>query len=367
MVACRPEMLLLLLLTGGVIMCSSDSGGSAGNGTHQTRDISETEELQINVTGPTGAPAMTNPTMLPPCPSGLQKSNSLGLKYNLSGIMEKVAPAVVLVSSYFKPSHWNWAGEMSPTLGFIVSEDGLIVIDDHRFSENEPVQVRLNNGATFEAEIKDFELPGLTVIKINTTTKLPFLRLGNSADLCLGEMVLVMGMWNVAKIAFIKELDFHHNGRHYIKIKNLSECGTLDGPLVNLDGEVVGTISRQDIDGHIAISSEEIREYLGKVEVINRLKEDTGIWMISLTPKLAKELKKGLWDFPDVTSGAYIMGVFDWPPAKAAGLQKGDVIIGVDGKRVTSASDVYAAIKRGYEFRVLVKRGYTVVTLVIVP
>ncbi|XP_054635782.1 serine protease HTRA1A-like isoform X3 [Dunckerocampus dactyliophorus] len=125
-------------------------------------------------------------------------------------------------------------------------------------------------------------------------------------------------MWNDHRnVTKIKELDFHHNGRTYIETDNLSECGTLGGPVVNLDGEVVSTISRQDIGRHIVIFSEEIREYLGKVEEMNRLKKDTGIWRISLTPKLAKELEEGLWGFPDVTSGAYIMDVFGWPPAKA--------------------------------------------------
>lgn len=79
--------------------------------------------------------------------------------------------------------------------------------------------------------------------------------------------------------------------------------------------------------------------------------------MISLTPGLAKELKERQSDFPDVTSGAYIIEVLPRTPAFIGGLEDNDVIISINNHLITSSSDVSEAIKKDPSLSIVVRRG----------
>ncbi|XP_061896348.1 serine protease HTRA1B-like, partial [Entelurus aequoreus] len=150
--------------------------------------------------------------------------------------------------------------------------------------------------------------------------------------------------------------------------------GNSGGPLVNLDGEVIGINTLKVTAGiSFAIPSDKIRQFLAeshdrqvKGRGVSR-KKYIGIRMMTLTPAIAKELKERQSDFPDVTSGAYIIEVLSRSPAKAAGLQDSDVIISINGERVTSASDVSAAIKRDATLRMVVRRGNEDVVVSVLP
>ncbi|KTF72197.1 hypothetical protein cypCar_00048200 [Cyprinus carpio] len=89
--------------------------------------------------------------------------------------------------------------------------------------------------------------------------------------------------------------------------------------------------------------------------------------MMTLTPILAKELKDKQSDFPDVTSGAYVIEVIPKTPAEVGGLMESDVIISINGQRITSASDVSTAIKKDDSLRTVVRRGNEDVILTIIP
>uniref|UniRef100_A0A8C7WZE5 PDZ domain-containing protein n=1 Tax=Oryzias sinensis TaxID=183150 RepID=A0A8C7WZE5_9TELE len=97
------------------------------------------------------------------------------------------------------------------------------------------------------------------------------------------------------------------------------------------------------------------------------LKKYIGVRMMSLTPTLAKELKARHPDFPDLTSGAYVMEVISRTPAEAAGLKERDVIISINGEHITSANDVSTTIKREQNLRMVVRRGNEDVMLTVIP
>ncbi|XP_061782641.1 serine protease HTRA1B-like isoform X2 [Nerophis lumbriciformis] len=321
------------------------------------------------------------------CGEGRQHADSLRFKYNfIADVVEKIAPAVVHIEVYRKMIYSRREVAMASGSGFLVSEEGLIVTNAHVVANKHRVKVELKSGATFDAKIQDVdEKADIALIKITSAVKLPVLQLGRSADLRPGEFVVAIGspfsLQNTVTTGIVsttqrggKELGFQNSDMDYIQTDAIINYGNSGGPLVNLDGEVIGINTLKVTAGiSFAIPSDKIRQFLA--ESHNRQvngrgvskKKYIGIRMMSLTPAIAKELKERQSDFPDVTSGAYIIEVLSRSPAKAAGLQDSDVIISINGERVTSASDVSAAIKRDAPLRVVVRRGNEDVVVSVLP
>ncbi|XP_034408560.1 serine protease HTRA1A-like isoform X2 [Cyclopterus lumpus] len=270
--------------------------------------------------------------------------------------------------------------------GFIVAEDGQIVTNAHVVANKHRVKVELKSGGTYDAKIKDVdEKSDIALIKIDAPTKLPVLLLGQSSDLRPGEFVVAIGspfsLQNTVTTGIVsttqrggKELGLPNSDMEYIQTDAIINYGNSGGPLLNLDGEVIGINTLKVTAGiSFAIPSDKIREFLA--ESYDRQsrgrasakKKYIGVRMMTLTPALAKELKTRHRDFPDITTGAYVMEVIAKTPAATAGLKEHDVIISVNGQRISSATDVSAAVKRDGTLRIVVRRGNEDAILSVVP
>lgn len=140
------------------------------------------------------------------------------------------------------------------------------------------------------------------------------------------------------------------------------------------DGEVIGINTLKVTAGiSFAIPSDKIKEFLS--ESYDRQargrgtakKKYIGIRMMSLTPELVKDLKEKLGEFPDVTSGAYVVEVISKTPAAEGGVKENDIIISVNGVRISSSSDVSAVVNSHAVLRIIVRRGNEDVPLTVVP
>eukprot|EP00064_Thunnus_orientalis_P016463 superscaffoldBa00003273_g16528 len=164
--------------------------------------------------------------------------------------------------------------------------------------------------------------------------KLPVLLLGRSADLRPGEFVVAIGspfsLQNTVTTGIVsttqrggKELGLRNSDMDYIQTDAIINYGNSGGPLVNLDGEVIGINTLKVTAGiSFAIPSDKIRQFLAeshdrqaKGKAYSK-KKYIGVRMMTLTPTLAKELKERQSDFPDVTSGAYVIEVINRTPAE---------------------------------------------------
>uniref|UniRef100_A0A3B4ZU75 HtrA serine peptidase 1 n=1 Tax=Stegastes partitus TaxID=144197 RepID=A0A3B4ZU75_9TELE len=318
------------------------------------------------------------------CGKGQQNPDSLRYKYNfIADVVEKIAPAVVHIELYRKMIFSKREVAVASGSGFVVSEDGLIVTNAHVVANKHRVKVELKSGATFDAKIKDIdEKADIALIKIDTPMKLPVLLLGRSADLRPGEFVVAIGspfsLQNTVTTGIVsttqrggKELGLRNSDMDYIQTDAIINYGNSGGPLVNLDGEVIGINTLKVTAGiSFAIPSDKIRQFLAEshdrqAKGLSQKSSYFGCFFSHL--RLAKELKERQSDFPDVTSGAYVIEVISRTPAEAAGLKESDVIISINGERITSASDVSAAIKREKTLRTVVRRGNEDVMLSIVP
>ncbi|XP_030642478.1 serine protease HTRA1A [Chanos chanos] len=313
--------------------------------------------------------------------------NSLRYKYNfIADVVEKIAPAVVHIELYRKMVYSKREMAVASGSGFVVSDDGLIVTNAHVVANKNRVKVELKSGASYDAKIKDVdEKADIALIKIDPPNKLPVLLLGRSADLRPGEFVVAIGspfsLQNTVTTGIVsttqrggKELGLRNSDMDYIQTDAIINYGNSGGPLVNLDGEVIGINTLKVTAGiSFAIPSDKIRQFL--TESYDRQsrgrgaakKRYIGVRMMTLTPALAKELKGRMLDFPDVTSGAYVIEVISKTPAAAGGLKEHDVIISINGQRIASATDVSNAIKKDATLRVVVRRGNEDAILTIIP
>nr|XP_057928390.1 serine protease HTRA1B-like [Doryrhamphus excisus] len=294
----------------------------------------------------------------------------------LNDMLEKVTPSVVHIKLYHNSTRPGHNVTMTTLSGFIVSEDGFIVTEAHTVVNADQIKVELKSGALFDANVKFVdEASDISLIKMDAATKLPFLLLDHLTDLRVGEFVVAIGRKLPHQLDVIsglvkggaREMDLENSDMFYIKTGIVMDSANFGGPLVNMEGKVVGMNAGRmvsSLDG--AIPSFKISELLTKSKEGKGNRKYIGAKMMSITPALAVELKDRVDDFPDVTSGVYIISVLG-TPAEVAGLQRQDVIVAVDGEPVMSTGDLDAAMKRDDTLHVVVKRGKEDVNISIVP
>ncbi|KAM4729391.1 serine protease HTRA1A [Anableps anableps] len=321
------------------------------------------------------------------CGKAQDNPDSLRHKYNfIADVVEKIAPSVVHIELFRKMTYSKRDVAVASGSGFIVSEDGQIVTNAHVVANKHRVKVELKSGASYEAKIKDVdEKSDIALIKIDVPTKLPVLLLGHSSDLRPGEFVVAIGspfsLQNTVTTGIVsttqrggRELGLRNSDMDYIQTDAIINYGNSGGPLVNLDGEVIGINTLKVTAGiSFAIPSDKIRQFLAEsYDRQSRGRADgkkkyIGVRMMTLTPSLAKELKTRHRDFPDITSGAYVMEVIAKTPAAIGGLKEHDVIISINGQRISTATDVSTAIKSDNTLKVVVRRGNEDAILTVVP
>ncbi|KAG9274353.1 serine protease HTRA3 [Astyanax mexicanus] len=331
-----------------------------------------------------GLPSISN-AHKGPCENsqGLTHPNSPRYKFNfIADVVEKIAPAVVHVELFLSHPLFGRTVPLSSGSGFVMSETGLIVTNAHVVSSTTAVsgrqqlKVQMHDGNVYEATIKDIDKKSdIATIKINTQKKLPVLLLGHSADLRPGEFVVAIGspfaLQNTVTTGIVstaqrdgKELGIQDSDMDYIQTDAIINYGNSGGPLVNLDGEVIGINTLKVAAGiSFAIPSDRITRFLndsmGKQskEVRSVKKRFIGIRMLTITEALVDELKQQNPDFPDVTSGIYVHEVVPHSPAQKGGIKDGDIIVKLNGQPLMSTSDLKDALTEDTALLLEVRRG----------
>ena len=245
--------------------------------------------------------------------------------------------------------------------GVIIRPDGYIVTNNHVVDGATAITVTLNNNEQYEATVIGTDpATDVAIIKVDAQN-LPILPMGDSDALRLGEWVLAIGSPLGAQLrSTITAGIVSAKGRSMpdysgeFKIESFIQTdaavnpGNSGGALVNKKGELVGI--------NTAIVSQ-TGSYSGysfaiPVNIVRRVVEDLidygsvkramlGITMVSVDKKIADEMKLSS------VSGVYINEVLKGSAADKAGLQKEDVIVAIDGQKITDASSVQAKVS-GY-------------------
>ncbi|CAI9171808.1 unnamed protein product [Rangifer tarandus platyrhynchus] len=318
---------------------------------------------------------------------GTGSAGWLRSKFNfIASVVEKVAPSVVHLQLFRRSPLGSEQVPASSASGFVVSEDGLIVTNAHVLTNRQRIQVELQSGVQYEATVKDTDHKlDLALIKIEPNTDLPVLLLAKSSDLRAGEFVVALGspfsLQNTVTAGIVsttqrggKELGLKYSDMDYIQTDAIINHGNSGGPLVNLDGDVIGINTLKVTAGiSFAIPSDRIRQFLAefherqlKGKALSQ-KKYLGLRMLPLTMSLLQEMKRQDPEFPDVTSGVFVHEVIQGTAAESSGLKDHDVIVSINGLPVTTTTDVIEAVKANDSLSLLVRRKSQTLILTVTP
>ncbi|MGB7288442.1 MAG: DegQ family serine endoprotease [Salaquimonas sp.] len=233
--------------------------------------------------------------------------------------------------------------------GFVISDDGLIVTNNHVIADADEIVANFADGSKLVAELIGTDpKTDLAVLRVKSDKKLIHVPLGDSDKSRIGDWVLAIGnpfgLGGSVSIGIVSAIGRDINSGPYdnfIQTDAAINRGNSGGPLFNMNGEVVGinTAIISPSGGSIGIGFS-IPSSLAK-PVIDQLIEfgETrrgwlGVQIQSVSDEIAESL--GL----DKARGALIGDVFDNGPAADAGIQSGDVVLSFDGKQVVTMRDL---------------------------
>ena len=261
--------------------------------------------------------------------------------------------------------------------GFIIENNGVILTNAHVVSGADKVTVTLKDGRELEGTVlgKD-EVTDLAVVKVNGSN-LPVAVLGDSSQIQVGDWAIAvgnpLGLDNTVTLGIIStlkrtssEVGIPDKRLDFIQTDAAINPGNSGGPLLNDRGEVIGinTAIRANATGiGFAIPIDKVKAIKDKLERGEDIPHPyIGVQIANLTPELARENNSdpnSAFELPEV-KGVLIVRVMPNTPAARAGLRRGDVILQIDGKAVTSADQLQKIVDRsgvGKALQVKVRRG----------
>lgn len=258
--------------------------------------------------------------------------------------------------------------------GFIISEDGYVLTNNHVIADADEIIVRLTDRSELQAKLIGTD-PRTDVALLKVEGKnLPTVKLGKSKDLKVGEWVLAIGSpfgfdhSVTAGIVSAKGRNLpNDNYVPFIQTDVAINPGNSGGPLFNLNGEVVGINSQifTRSGGFMGLSFAIPMEVA--MDVAEQLKSSGKVdrgWLGVVIQEVNKDLAEsfGL----EKPAGALVAQVLENGPADKSGLQVGDVILSMNNHPVVMSADLphlIGSVKPGQTVTLVVMREGTRKTL----
>lgn len=234
--------------------------------------------------------------------------------------------------------------------GFFISADGYLLTNNHVVSGADEVTVTLLDERTFPARVVGTDPnTDIALVKVDADTPLPYVLLGSSDAARVGDRVVAIG--NPFGLSHtVTEGIVSAKGRvigagpydDFLQTDASINPGNSGGPLFNLAGEVVAINTAINPRGQgigFSVPIDQVRP------LIDDLKDDgkvsrgwMGVGLQEIDPVLAKHLGR-----PDL-EGTVVGQVYPGTPAADAGLEVGDIIVGLDGTSVSDSATLVRSV-----------------------
>jgi serine protease Do len=231
--------------------------------------------------------------------------------------------------------------------GFVISSDGLIITNNHVIDGATSVKVHLGD-RDYPAQIKGFDkATDIALLKIDAGHPLRYLELGDSEAIRVGDWVMVVGNpLNLDKtvttgVVSAKGRSIGISGdasfENFIQTDAAINFGNSGGPLINMQGQVVAIATAINYGAEnigFAVPVNTLKDILPQL----REKGKVSRGYLGLQVRNLDYTQAQAWGLPG-TDGALVQSA-ESGPAKDAGVQHGDVILGVDGHKVKQTRDL---------------------------
>lgn len=232
--------------------------------------------------------------------------------------------------------------------GFFISKDGLVVTNNHVVEGATTIQIVMSDGRELDAELVGVDAPtDLAVVKVKQPGPYPYVQFGVSKDIRKGDWVVALGnpfgLGGTATAGILsadgRELGAGSPYTDFLQIDAPINRGNSGGPTFDLKGNVIGVNSQilspsgGSVGIGFAIPAELAKEVTDTLIKNGRVSRGwLGVQIGDLTPEFAEAL--GLED----VKGALIADVTTGSPAERAGLKRNDIILSVNGQKVTDST-----------------------------
>ncbi|MFB3886451.1 MAG: DegQ family serine endoprotease [Thermodesulfobacteriota bacterium] len=230
--------------------------------------------------------------------------------------------------------------------GFVLSQEGYILTNYHVVEDADQIKVKLSNGKEYDGKVVGRDpKTDLALVKIEGSSDLHPLKLGNSDGLKVGSWVVAIGspfgleQTVTAGIVSAKGRVIGSGPYdNFIQTDASINPGNSGGPLVDMEGEVIGVNTAIIASGQgigFAIPINMAKEIIPQLEEKGHVTRGwLGVSVQEVTPALAKS-----FDLKE-KKGALVAQVFSGSPAEKAGIERGDIIVEFDGKEVATSKDL---------------------------
>ncbi len=282
---------------------------------------------------------------------------------NFIAAAEAVTPAVVNIKTIQTGGGFDfWSSNSLGTSsgsGVIVSPDGYIVTNNHVIEDSDEIEVTLSDKREFSAEVIGVDpSTDLALLKVDVKSNMPFLEFGNSDSLRIGEWVMAVGNpFNLestvtagivsAKGRSIDILEGQDRIESFIQTDAAVNPGNSGGALVNTNGELIGIntaiITRSGrYEGYsFAVPANLARKVIKDLRDFGMVQRGMlGVFIDEMDSDRAREL--GL----KTVEGVYVTRITPNSGADDAGLQRGDVIIGINGVKTKTLPEMQEQVGR---------------------
>lgn len=256
--------------------------------------------------------------------------------------------------------------------GFIISEEGMVVTNEHVASKNaKKIVVAMSDGTTHKADLLGVdELADLALLKISSEKRktFPYVEFSNSDEVMVGEWAIAMGnpfgLFDAGEpsvtvgVVSAKSRDFRpdpNDPRVYIDMIQTDAAinrGNSGGPLLNSNGDVIGVNtfifsggSNGSIGLGFAIPSNRVKKIITQLERSGEvvLDYDLGMKFTGMTRALAFR-----YNLPSI-QGLFVVEVNKDGPAYEGGILPGDIILKIGSERVSSTMHAWALLREYQE------------------